>query len=378
MTTKCQVLTPQTVGQAVELSAGSGLWKKQILPARTVKYKGRDLNFDRKYFTELSRSFKRRAFDQVAIQIADGKNQHNNDPRNFGGDLVDLAVEDDGLYGIFRPAGDGAEVLEKNPKIGVSARILEGYQRSDGAHFGKALQHVLLTVDPHINGLKPWEKVTELSADEQPENTIDLSSETEEESEMPTRKTTTKAAVQTGEQDEDGEVTLSRAEYTAFQEMLAERAAVLEFSESLEDEEEDEDGDEGAESEGADEAAVPETVRLALEAQSAQILELTNTLRGKDVTRAVEDLQREGLAPAIIEAARPLLGLPESAIELSNGQSVDVAAAVRGLLNSLVELSRNGEAFVQYDVELGRTDETDPIEARRASLLDAWEKAVGE
>lgn len=374
------VLTPQAVGQAVELSAGSGLWKKQILPARKIQYKGRVLDFNRKYFNELANSFKRRAFDQNPIQIADANNKHNNDPRNFGGELVDLAVEGDGLYGIFKPSGDGAKILEANPKIGVSARILEGYRRSDGVHFDKALQHVLLTVDPHINGLKPWEKVAELSVDEQPENTIDLSSETEEEAEMPTQRKPQTKATDSGEQGDQDEVTLSRAEYEAFRELLAEHKAALEFTADLnpadfEDEEDEEDQERQGSDDGGDEQ-VPESVRLTLEAQSAQILELTNSARAKEVERAVADLQREGLAPAIVEAARPLLGLPESTIELSNGDSVDVSGAVRGLLDTFVELARTGQAFVEYDVELGRTDETDPVEARRKALLQAWEDAA--
>lgn len=378
MTTKCQVLTPQAVGEAVELSAGSGLWKKQILPARKIRYKGRDLNFDRRYFTELSNSFKRRAFDQVPAQIADAANKHNNDPRNTGGELVDLAVESDGLYGIFRPNEDGEAVLRKNPKIGVSARILEGYQRSDGATFGKALQHVLLTVDPHVNGMKPWEKIAELSADDAPEDTIDLSAETEEESDMGTRTTTAKATE--GEGDEDA-VTLSREEYDVFKELLAERQAVIEFSQELTEEDvadpEDEEDDED-ENEGAGEGALPESVRLTMEAQSAEILELRNQAVSREVELAVTQLRQTGLAPAVIEAARPLLAMGDSAVELSNGDTIDVREQVQTLLTTITELAENGEALVKYDVELGRTDETDPIEARRAKLLDAWDQAVGE
>lgn len=377
MTTKCQVLTPQAVGEAVELSAGSGLWKKQILPTRSITYKGRKLDFNRRYFTELANSFKRRAFDQVPAQIANEANKHNNDPRNTGGELVDLAVENDGLYGIFRPNEDGEAVLRKNPKIGVSARILEGYQRSDGATFPKALQHVLLTVDPHVTGMKPWEQVAELSADDAPDDTIDLSVETEEESEMPQQRKTTQTT--TGSGGDTEEVTLSREEYDLFKEMAAERAAALEFAAEL-NPEDFEDEDEGAEAGGegeGDEPAVPEQVRLTMEAQSAQILELTNQARAAEVDRAVQDLQREGLAPAIVEAARPLLGLTDQTVELSNGEDLDIGEAVRGLLEAVTELARSGEAFVKYDIELGRTDETDPIAARRESLLEAWEKAVG-
>lgn len=371
MTTKLQVLTPQTVGEAVELSGSGGLWRKQILPLRKIQYKGRTLDFNRGYLTELANSFKRRAFDQVPAQIANEANKHNNDPRNTGGELVDVQLANDGLYGIFRPNETGERVLRDNPKVGVSARILEGYKRSDGATFGKALQHVLLTVDPHVTGMKPWEQMAELSADEQPDETIDLSSETEED-EMTLPKAKTKPAA--GEQD--GEVTLSREEYTAFQELLAERAAVLEFAAELEgDENEEPETEEDEGTEPADEeGALPESVRLTMEAQSAQILELTNQAQAREVEVRVTELAREGLAPAIIEAARPLLSLSDQTVELSNGDDLNVGEAVTGLLDSIVNLARDGQAFVQYDVELGRTD-GDPAEQKRQELLDAWEKA---
>lgn len=378
MTTKRQVLTPHTLGQAVELSGG--LWRKQILPLRKIQYKGRELNFDKRYLTELANSFKRGAFDQVPAQIADKDNKHNNSPHNFGGELTDVELAADGLYGYFKPSTDGAKILQENPKIGVSARILEGYQRSDGVHFGKALQHVLLTVDPHVSGMKPWEKIQELSADEAPEDTIDLSAETEEETEMPQQRKSSTQTKTVAAGTEEGEVTLSAEEYATFKEMLIERQTALEFAGELEEEDEFDEADvtDEADENAGEPAAVPEAVRLTLDAQSAQILELTNQARTREIDHAVQKLQGEGLAPAIIEAARPLLGLGETTVELSNGDDLDVGTAVTGLLETITELARNGEAFVQYDVELGRTDETDPVAVQREKLLDSWAAAVGE
>jgi hypothetical protein len=163
--------------------------------------------------------------------------------------------------------------------------------------------------------------------------------------------------------------------------MVAERKAALEFAAEL-DPEEFADDDEDEDSEGSEqeeenrEPVIPESVRLTMEAQSQQILELRNQATAAAVEAAVEKLRHEGLAPAIVEAARPLLGLSDQTIELSNGTEVDAGQAVQGLLDCLVELARNGEAFVKYDIELGRTDETDPIEAQRNKLLDAWEEAA--
>ena len=58
---------------------------------------------------------------------------------------------------------EGAKVLRENPKLGVSARIVESYQRADGRHFTAALQHVLGTLDPRIPACargKPWKPAT--------------------------------------------------------------------------------------------------------------------------------------------------------------------------------------------------------------------------
>jgi hypothetical protein len=371
------VLTPLDVSQATELSGQSGRWRKQILPIRKINYKGRTLDFNATYLASLRDSFKRRAFDQVPAQLADSANKHNNDPKNTVGDLVDVELGSDGLYGVFEPNADGAAILAKNPKIGVSARILEGYRRSDGEVFPQALQHVLLTVDPHVSGMKPWEKV-ELSNDLGVESTLDLSGY-EEETDM------TKPATGTGQGDEnkDGDVvTLSREEYTAFQELLTERKAVLEFTagltpEDVEDGDEDEEDGEEGDGEGTGDGTtappeVPDAVKLAFEAQSAQILELTNQLHATEVNNEVEKLLGEGLAPAIVEAARPLLGLADASIELSNGDKLDVPKQVHGLLRALIDLSNRGESIINYGGEIGLSATADPQEQQRSAQLKAW------
>jgi hypothetical protein len=374
MTTDKQILTPSAVSEAIELSTG-GRWRKQILPLRSIEYKGRTLDFNRQYLTGLRDSFKRRAFDQVPVQIADSKNKHNNDPRNFGGDLVDVELASDGLYGIFEPSPGGRAILETNPKIGVSARILEGYTRSDGKQFPKALQHVLLTVDPHIAGMKPWEKV-ELSSELEAADTLDLSdTEYEQETGMVVKKAAPKAEDKTT----DGEpITLSAEEYATFQEMAKQHAAVLEFTANLDpaDVEDDPDDEEDAEDteDGEDKApTVDPNVTLTLDAQSAQILELTNRLREKDIQRELDDLADTGLAPSIIEAARPLLSVGEGTIELSNGEDLDLGEATRSLLKTITELANNGEALVNFDAEVGLSAESDPQQAARTAMLDAWE-----
>src|SRR5205809_7930654 len=59
----------------------------------------------------------------------------------------------DGLYIQAELTDRGEQVLRDNPYLGVSARIVENYNRSDGKFYKAAVQHVLGTLDPRLPGL---------------------------------------------------------------------------------------------------------------------------------------------------------------------------------------------------------------------------------
>ena len=67
-------------------------------------------------------------------------------------------------------------MLKENPRLGVSARIVEDYARSDGKHYPAAIQHVLGTLDPRIPGLGAWQAIE--AATPVPDTVIDLSAST--------------------------------------------------------------------------------------------------------------------------------------------------------------------------------------------------------
>jgi len=167
------VLTPFTAGAAVEL--GNRLWRKKVLPVGDVEYKGRTLHFTRDYLGRLVSAFQNRAYDQVPFQLADHENRHSNDPERTRGEVESMELGDDGLYITARLTEDGEKVLAANPKLGVSARIVEGYQRSDGKFFGEAVQHVLGTLDPRIPGLGAWQAIE--AASPVPDTVLDLTAE---------------------------------------------------------------------------------------------------------------------------------------------------------------------------------------------------------
>jgi hypothetical protein len=87
-----------------------------------------------------------------------------------------MEAEPDGLWVTLKPTEAGDKVLKENPELGVSARIVEDYARSDGQHFPAAIQHVLGTLDPRIPGLGAWQAIE--AASPVPDTVIDLSAST--------------------------------------------------------------------------------------------------------------------------------------------------------------------------------------------------------
>jgi hypothetical protein len=167
------VLTPFTAAEAVEL--GNRLWRKRLLPVGDVEYKGRTLHFTPKYLGQLVTAFQNRAYDQVPFQLADAQNTHTNDPERTRGWVKGMELGDDGLYVTAEVNEAGEQVLAANPNLGVSARIVEDYARSDGQFFKSAVQHVLGTLDPRIPGLGAWEAIE--AASPVPDRVLDLTAE---------------------------------------------------------------------------------------------------------------------------------------------------------------------------------------------------------
>lgn len=148
---------------------GARLFKKQVLKIGQIDYQGRTLDFTRDYLEELARNFTGKAYDQVPFVLADGENRHTMDPERFRGEVKGVEVTDDGLHALIELTDEGARVVEQNPRLAVSARIVEDHPK------GRALQHVLGTLDPRATGMKPWEAI-ELSSGSPP--VIDLTAAT--------------------------------------------------------------------------------------------------------------------------------------------------------------------------------------------------------
>jgi hypothetical protein len=157
MSALASIQAPFSWQPAIEL--GNRVWAKKVLPIGEIDYQGRRLTFDRSYLAGLVSAWQQRAYDQVPIQLADAKNTHTNDPERTRGWVTGMELADDGLWITAELTPKGEEVIRENPQLGVSARIVEQYQRADGRHFPAAIQHVLATLDPRLNGLGAWSPV---------------------------------------------------------------------------------------------------------------------------------------------------------------------------------------------------------------------------
>ena len=166
------VITPFDRTPPIELG---NAWRKRILPIGEIEYQGRRLQFSRSYLAGLVSAWRDRAYDAVPLQLADAHNAHTNDPERTRGWITDMTLGDDGLYITAEVSPRGQAVLSENPYLGVSARIVEQYQRSDGKFYPAAIQHVLATLDPRIPALGTWTPI-EMSNGGDSAVTIDLSS----------------------------------------------------------------------------------------------------------------------------------------------------------------------------------------------------------
>lgn len=391
------VLTPFTAGEAVEL--GNRVWRKKLLPVGEVEYKGRTLRFTRDYLGQIVNAFQNRAYDVVPFQLADAQNTHTNDPERTRGEITGMELGDDGLYVTAELTPDGEKVLAANPKLGVSARIVEDYARSDGQYFKSAVQHVLGTLDPRIPGLGAWEAIE--AASPEPERVLDLSAESfTGPAAAKAEKQTEPASEPAGADPEGGAVMadLTTEQRARLDKLLALPDDVLDSlaaggtvvtPEELEaltapDEDDDSDGDLAAQvaamsdaelaelqaefEAGADDVPdyVPEgePVAAGMSAEAQFAIDLANakadeTARELAVVTArlrEEDYQAErrrladmGVPPYITDLAKPLLEGAGHAVELSNGKTVDAGAVMRRVLAEYARQAR----LLDLGAELG-------------------------
>ncbi len=391
------VLTPFDRGTAINL--GNRLWRKRVLPVDDVEYQGRTLHFTHDYLASLEQAFRDRAYDQVSFQLADAKNTHTNDPERHRGTITDMRVEADGLWVTLNPTEAGEALLKENPYLGVSARIVENYPRSDGKFYPAAVQHVLGTLDPRIPGLGAWQAIENANT---PVIVIDLSgaSFAGEEVTMP-------------ELNAQQQANLSRLlnlDSAALDKLLGTQAppappapaggTVVPGDDELTDQEladlidamSDEDLEAMQQDFLAETGASAASTGLSNEAQMA--IDLANS-RADETERQLGVFQMRfdqqhyenekrsladlGIPPYITELARPLLQGSNHTIDLANGQRVDAGQVMRKVLGEYAKMAQ----MLDLGVELGTAmDEPEgatqtAAETQRADVIARAKQQMG-
>lgn len=345
-------LTPFTTDLAIKV--GGKLYRKKVLPVGDIEYEGQRVKFDRPFLQTLVTAFQNRAYDQVPFQLATAENKHNNDPKLTEGEVASLDLAEDGLYATVVTTDEGAKILDKNPSLGISARIVNGLRRADGRVFKAAMQHVLGTLDPMINGLGPWEAIEASHPEEDAINLTSLKFSTEEpvapqfsDDELARLRAllaqNPQGAGPTGDPDPDPDPDLSGLD--------------------LDD---DEDGGELTDEELNDLIAAaeqfeasgeldlePELVDAAVDPALQSALLLTRTQladQGMELARVTEQLADQqweaekamfmdqyGIPPYILDLAEDALRGDGHVFEMSNGNAADAGAIVRRILTAVGE-----------------------------------------
>lgn len=400
------VLTPFCTSP-VELAEDGGrrLWWKKLLPVGTIRYKGRDLHFTRQYNDRLAATYLEGAYDQVPLQLADADNTHTNAVERFGGDIVGMRSTADGLWVAVSPTGRGEQILLENPRLGVSARIVEDYERADGKFFPAAIQHVLATLDPRVPHLGPWRAIEAAS---EPEITIDLSGEqfTEEGKgagtmpELTTEQQGKLARLLSLPEDQFSQLVDGLTAPMLTDDELAQLTG--ETGGSQPDELSDDDiaqmvADMSPEEFASLEASFQQDMQAAgtatgLTADAAMAIEMANAnadeaYRSVSVIQAQLDRQHfeaekrrladAGVPPYITEMGRQLLEGDEHTVDLANGQSVDAGHILRRILTEVGKVS----GMLDLGAELGSPmDEPAQLaagEQARAELVGRYKAMTG-
>jgi hypothetical protein len=391
-------------------SAGPRVFRKQLLPAdKSITYKGRRIDFGRDYLAKLVDHFRSAAFDSVPFLLAGWDNKHSLDPERVRGEVKGLELTDDGLDAIVELTDEGAQVVRDNPKLGVSARIIEeGHPEIECPRKVPAIEHVLGTIQPRVNGMRDWEAVSDLSTSYPAAQVIDLTAETYEQMPGTDADTQTLTDEQKTALKDAG---ISEDQYEAVAQIFAKpgegegKEAGTPAAASTEPEEkkdkptglrailaaitgrkpEEFKDEEIAALEGGEpkEEKEPEEVALSAPAQQAIDSAAADSAQAKtdaDAARSeLADLRfsaekerrtKAGVPPALIDLCEPVIrrGPNSGVIELSSGENFDAHKFVTNLLDE-------AEGTIDLSSEFGRALSEDDQE--RAEAQEMAEK-LGE
>lgn len=328
--TQLAVHTPM-VNSGPTTKLGRSLYRKQVLPIGSIDYKGKPLHFTREMHQHIAAAFNSGAYDSVPFVLAPADNSHTMDPERTRGVVKGFELTAQGLDALIEVGTDGAKLIDDNPGLGVSARILMDLTRADGKHFPAAVQHVLGTLDPRVPGMKPWEKVADLAADQTPVVDLTAASYAPERTGMAfTPEQEAKLAALLDNVGDDGKLIVAPA---SNDDTLtdAELQAIIDAASN----DDEPAGDLVSASLSSDAQEAIDLANATADQARQEVAAVSVELAAQRWRADRASFEQAGVPPVLLDLAAPVLELPTDAvIELSNTKTVDVAKVVRDMLDA--------------------------------------------
>lgn len=382
------VRTPLATAAALEL--GNKLWRKEILKAGTIHYRGGKFEATPAYLDSVLAAYKDGAIASVPFTFVDDRGAHVESPERRKGNIVGLERNaTGGLDAILALDDDADALVRKDKKFGVSVLIKHDRTTGGGKHYPAVLAHVAGTYDPVINNLGDWE---EIAASNDAVDVLDLLALTSAPQDDPTKETPMADAV-----------TLTPEELAQLRSLLPKLATLgtepvdaptdkVDEKPAVEDKVDETDED----AELADMVAAfdeePELIAASNESDPA-VLALTQRLEAAEQANRDRDLQlsqlrderdeshylaeRENLArnfgihPSVTDLIKPLLKGGGSKLALSNGAEIVPADLIRKFVHELatrprLDLSQTKGSALDLDDDAAEAKSRDELAAEIA------------
>jgi hypothetical protein len=381
------VRTP--LSQAPALALGNKLWRKEILKAGTIHYKGGKFDATPEYLDSVLAAYRDGAIASVPFTFVDDTGAHVEAPERRKGNIVGLERTPNGLDAILALDDDADELVRKDRKFGVSVLIKHDRTTGGGKHYPAVLAHVAGTYDPVINNLGDWE---EIAASNDAVDVLDLLALTAS-SEQKEQKPMADADTLTPEELAQLRSLLAKADAAAPGDDTPEpEKPAAETAEVEKDD--DEDAELAAMVAGLDDAE-PELLAASNDTSPA-VLALTQRLEAAEQARKDDALQlaqlrderdeshylaeRENLArtfgihPSVTDLIKPLLKGGGSKLALANGAEIVPADLIRKFVHELatrprLDLSQTKGHALDLDNDEADAKNRDALAAEIAASL---------
>jgi hypothetical protein len=140
---------------------------------------GAVITVDDAFAAKMKANFDNRICDIVQVPLANGQNEHTEDPERNIGEVVDIEVKDQKVYAVLDVRDDKhAEKLGKT-YLGASAMLSLDYtDTKTGTKVGPTLLHACVTNRPYVTGLEDYQEIVAATSDSSQETTVLLTTDT--------------------------------------------------------------------------------------------------------------------------------------------------------------------------------------------------------